>query len=217
MPMRYATETDVLALTDIETSMDADSEYAQIVRLENALCEVFDHKVGTSFGTSPVAEMRTIWIGNTAAPYFWPITYHGWALTASTRLILDVPLRSLTGIETGGTWNGTGWDDGTALTADDYRLTNETNQGFYAIDLVAGAWSGVVRITGIWADQATLTVPDDVAQALTEITVKEWHRRHMSPAGQIGPEGLAILPGNPWNLDYVKTVIDRYTVVEVLV
>lgn len=217
MPMRYAVESDVLSLTDVTNPGD---EYDAIVRLENAMCDVFDHKTGTSFGAAPVAEARSVLagpIGGTWYGFGWPLDYWSTTTAQSYRLILDMPLRSLTGIETGGTWNGTAWDDGTALTVDEYRLTNHTDQGYYAIDLTAGTWSGVVRITGVWADQVTASVPDDVAQALTEITVKEWHRRHMSPAGQIGPEGLAILPGNPWNLDYIKTVIDRYTVVELLV
>lgn len=212
--MRYANEDDVLALLDLTTESD---EYDALVRLENGLADVFDHKVGTTFGTEPVAEMRTIGIQPIVATWTpHGVTWHrDW--TDSHRLILDIPLRSVTSIVTDGTWNGTTWDDGTTLTADEYRLTNATNQGYYAIDLTAGTWSGVVRITGIWADQVALDVPDDVRQAMTFLTVNEWHTDHASPAGFIGPDGLTITPRNPWAFEKVKAAIDRHSVVQVLV
>jgi hypothetical protein len=214
MPMRYANEEDVLAMLMLEDSSD---EYDGLVRLENGLCDVFDHKIGTSFGTTPVAETRSVNAGSIAnMSLYWPTTWSAFWVYGSTRLLLDTPVRSVTGITTGGTWNGTAWVDGDTVLTADYRLTNHTSQGYYAIDHEAGTWDGVVRITGIWADQVTATVPDDVTQALTEITVKEWHRRHASPAGEIGPDGISITPGNPWTLSYIRETIDKYTVIEVL-
>lgn len=216
MPFRYANEDDVTAGIEADAA-ESGIDMEAVYRLENGLCDVFDHKIGRSFGTAAVAEMRTVWVGNTIAPYFWPIDYAYWGLRPSDRIILNVPLRSLTGIETGGTWNGTDWDDGTALDADDYRLTEHTNQGFYAIDLVNGTWSGVVRITGIWGDQSDATVPDDVREALTDLTINQWLTRQSSPAGLIGPEGFQVPTRNPWNLELVKAAIDRHRVVQVLV
>ena len=218
MPMRYANEDDVL--NQLRKTAD-DAEYARLVRLENGLCDMLDHKTGTSFGTAPVAETRSVSLefgvgvgyGYSPSPvYYWTPLRGG-----SHRLVLDTPLRSLTGIETGGTWNGATWDDGTALTTDEYRLTNQTDQGSYAIDLVSGTWGGVVRITGIWGDQATETVPDDVREAMTFLTINEWHQRNASPFGQIGPDGILVTPRNPWGFEVVKAAIDRHRVVEVLV
>lgn len=217
MPMRYANEADVLDQLRLEDTSD---EYDRLVRLENGLCDLFDHKIGRSFGVAPVAEMRTIGVyhGGVNIDNYWgiPLSYTSW-FGHSPRLVLDVPLRSLTGIETGGTWNGTGWDDGTALAADEYRLTNGTNQGYYAIDLISGTWSGVVRITGVWGDQDTQAVPDDVREALTFLTVHEWHQSNGSTAGLIGPDGLTVPTRNPWAFERVKTAIDRHALVQVMV
>jgi hypothetical protein len=221
MPMRYANEADVLE--QLQDMSGIDPEHAGLVRLENALCDVFDHKVGTSFGTTPVAETRTVAVGLMES-YVYPFPGLGGVPLVdyrngfnSPRLVLSVPLRSLTSIVTGGEWDGSAWVDGETLATSDYILTNRTEQGYYGIDRINGTWAGSIRITGIWGDQVTATVPDDVSQVLTELTVKEWHRRHASPAGEIGPSGLTITPGNPWNLEYVKAVIDKYRVVEVLV
>lgn len=215
MPMRYANEDDVLALLQMDDSAD---EYDSVVRLENGLCDVVDHTIGTSFGTTPTAETRTVYIATTTTyptlgfPYDYSYAYASW----SPRLVLSVPLRSLTSIVTGGTWDGSAWDDGVTLETSDYLLTNRTEQGYYGIDRIGGSWGGIIHVTGVWGDQTTLTVPDDLAQALTELTVKEWHRRHASPAGEIGPGDLIITPGNPWNLEYIKATLDKYTVVEVM-
>lgn len=210
MPMRYANEDDVLAQLRMTA---ADPQYARLVRLENGLCDTFDHKVGTSFGVAPVAETRTILIGiYSPAPYLF-----GSDRYSSPRLILPTPIRSVTAIETGGDWNGTVWVGGQALTTDAYRLTNETDQGFYAIDLHAGTWAGVVRVTGVWGDQATLTVPDDVREALTFVTVDEYRTRQMSPADLSGPDGITVGTRNPWRFEIVKAAIDRHSVVQVLV
>ncbi|MDQ3222151.1 MAG: hypothetical protein M3Q75_01555, partial [Gemmatimonadota bacterium] len=151
MPMRYANEDDVLAQLRMTA---ADPQYTRLVRLENGLCDTFDHKVGTSFGVAPVAETRTV-----EAHWSW---YPTWerdiaVYPSSSYLVLDTPIRSVTAIETSGDWNGVTWSGGTTLLADEYRLTNETDQGFYGIDGWPFTWAGVVRITGVWGDQATLT------------------------------------------------------------
>lgn len=217
MPMRYANEDDVLEqLEDMSSSEDG---YDGLVRLENALCDVFDHKVGTSFGTAPVAETRSVytWSSRFLRPLVPGVIHEIWNDYASPRLVLSVPLRSLTSIVIGGEWDGSAWVDGETLATSGYILTNRTEQGYYGIDRINGSWGSAIRVTGIWGDQVTQAVPDDVCQVLTELTVKEWHRRHASPADQIGPGGLMITPGNPWNLEYVKSTIDKYTVVEVMV
>lgn len=217
MPMRYANEDDVLE--QLEDMSSGDPGYDGLVRLENALCDVFDHKVGTSFGVAAVAETRTVVVGDGRdSTFFRGFVYAYIVPLVYSPIISDFPIRSVTGITTGGTWDGAEWTDTTALSPDEYRLTYTTRDGVsYGIERVTGYWLGTVHITGTWSDQPTEDVPDDVCQTLTELTVKEWHRRHASPSGEVGPEGLSVRPGNPWNLEYVKSTIDRYTVVEVLV
>lgn len=216
MPMRYADEEDVLLQLRLTEESD---EYDRLVRLENALCEVFDYKTGMAFGEDPNDETRTVAIANSASyPPFgvrFPYDYgYGYA---TPRLVLSVPLRSVTSIEWGGTWNGTTWVGGTALTTADYMLTNRTSQGYYAIDRIGSSWGGSLRITGIWADQMSEDIPLDVVEALTFLTINEWHTDNASPAGQIGPDGMFIPTRNPWNFERVKAALDRHTVVEVLI
>ncbi len=217
MPMRYANEDDVLAQLRMTS---ADTQYARLVRLENGLCDTFDHKVGTSFGVAPVAETRNASVVSSSPalyPFGNPYDIFGSVLYGTNRLILDTPIRSVTTIEIGGTWGGSAWTDGTALISDEYWLSNETEQGYYAIDLGYGSWVGVVRITGVWGDQATLTVPDDVREALTFITVDEFRTRNASPADLSGPDGITVGTRNPWRFEIVKAAIDRHSVVQVLV
>lgn len=216
MPMRYADEAALLRRLRIESPSP---EYTELVALENALCDTFDAKVGTSFGAAPVAETRTVGVINGAGADWLavPVAWTSLAWPASPRLILDIPLRSLTAIETGGTWDGAAWVDGTTLTADQYRLTNTTAQGSYAIDLTGGTWGGVVRITGVWGDQSVTTVPADVAEALTFITGDEWLIRNSSPMNQVGPEGFGIGTRNAWTFATVTATIERHRVVEILV
>lgn len=216
MPMRYANEADVLAQLRLTPASD---EYERLVRLENGLCDVFDHKTGTSFGTAPVAETRTV-LDRSTGPWHWfgiPPRYMLGTVDTHNRLILSTPLRSLTGIETGGTWDGAAWVDGTALTADEYRLTNATEQGSYAIDLMAGVWGGVVRITGIWGDQVTASVPDDVREAVNILLVKQARRANSSESDVMGPDGMPVPTPHGWSDPLVKSAIDRHTVVQVLV
>lgn len=222
MAMRYANEADVLAQLKLDPeSGDDDAAIDRVTALEEGLCLTMDQKLGRSFGTAPVAETRSVVVGpmtgyGWSGP-LWPMDLSSFTSSGSPRLILDVPLRSVTGIETGGTWNGTGWDDGETLTADQYRITNQTNQGFYAIDLVSGTWGGVVRITGIWGDQDTEDVPADIREAMTFVVAETYRMQQASPADQIGPDGMIVNPRNPWKYEFVVQAIDRHQLVKVLV
>ena len=224
--MRYANEADVLAQLRMNASDDPEA-VERVIRLENGLADTFDHKIGRSFGTAATAETRTIHVGPVAGDWFlfgWPVAswYTPFLGTTSHHLVLDVPIRSVTSITTGGTWDGSAWDDTTALTADDYLLANETEQGSYAIDHLSGTWGGLVHITGIWGDQAITAatvddVPDDVREAMTFLTIHEYHQESASQAGLIGPDGMAVPARNPWGFERVKSAIDRWRLVEVLV
>lgn len=194
--MRYADVDAVLALLQMD---DAHDEYNALIDLEEGLCDVLDQKIGRSFGVEPVAETRTV------------------AACGSPRLVLSTPVRSVTAIVVGGAWDGSAWQGGTTLAADEYRLTNQTRQGFYAIDLTGGTWAGAVRITGVWGDQPTADVPADIREVMNDVTVQEWHRRHASPAGEIGPGELTVRPANPWTLSYVAETVKKYKVTRILV
>ena len=199
MPMRYANQTDVLAQLEMG---DDDARLDRLVRLENGLADTFDQKIGRSFGVAPEAETRLI----------------GQAQTGP-RLILPVAIRSVTTVETNGSWDGASWADSTVVDAADYRLALREggDDRWWAIDSLAGAWPAIVRITGVWDDQPQATVPDDVREALTFITCDEWRTRNASPAGEIGPEGLVIPVRNPWRFEAVQAAIERHRLVRLVV
>lgn len=198
MPMRYATEATVLAMLKIASTSTA--EIARVVELENGLAAAFDGKLGRSFGGSATATTRTF----TAAP--------------SPVLVIGGGARTVTGVETGGTWDGTDWMNATALGADEWRVWSQTPNGvIYAIELLAGDWIGAVRVTGVFADQQDGAVPDDVREALTTLTVKEYRRRTASPSEQVGPDGLIVATPSGWNDPTVQAAIAHHRVVKVVV
>lgn len=199
MPMRYADEPDVLAHLRIEDS-DTDA-IEQVVRLENGLAEMFDGKVGRSFGeTVP------------------PVTREVRGLSCEV-LVIGEGIRSITGIEVDGAWNGTAWTDGVTLGTDAWRVWAHAPDGvIYAIERLGGPyWQHTVRITGVWADQPDGSVPADVREAMTTLTVKEYRRRTSSPSEQIGPDGLMIPAPSGWNDPTVQATIEHHIVTRLLV
>lgn len=199
MPMRYADESDVLAHLKIAgTNTDA---IARVTGLENGLADAFDAKIGRTFGTAPVAETRTV-----QAP------------GVSSVLVVPSGIRSITGIVTGGTWNGTAWINGTTLTTDQYGLWLTGTDGVaYGVVSYIGDWYGAVRITGIWADQVTAGVPNDIREAVTFLTVRQYRRLTASPSDMVGPEGMTVPTPHAWDDPMVQAAIERHRLVQVVV
>jgi hypothetical protein len=131
-------------------------DIARLAVFDAAFTLRFDALTGRTWGTH-AAEERTI-----RAP------------GVSSLLILDVPVSGLSSVETGGTWNGTAWDDGTTVDASYLRLT----YGGRAIERTDGGyWTGDVRVTGTWDDEVNGAAPADVVAAVTEAVVAEHRRR----------------------------------------
>lgn len=220
MAMRYADEDAVLAQLSLDAgNPDHAASIARVEDIEEGLCLAMDDRLGTSFGAAPVAEERSVMATLAVVPAWMTIYYDALSPSGSPspRLVLHVPLRSVTSIATGGTWNGTGWDDGETLAAADYRLVNETSQGYYAIDLVTGTWSGVVRITGIWGDQVTAGVPADIREALTLLTIRDYLRLNATPNDVVGPDGSIVTLPTAWTDPKVQAAIRRNQLVRILV
>lgn len=199
MPMRYAHQDDVLAHLRIEET-DTDA-IEPLVRLENGLADAFDGKVGRSFGETVEPSTREV---------------RG---LSSEVLVIGAGIRSIAGIEVDGTWDGAAWVDGVALGTEAWRPWAVSPDGvIYAIERLGGPyWTRTVRVTGVWADQPDGTVPDDVREALTTLTVKEYRRRTSSPSEQIGPDGLMVPAPSGWNDPTVQAAIERHTVTRLLV
>ena len=193
--MRYANPDDVLRHLELSAPGD-DVQIAEVERVENALADVFDDAIGRTFGIAAVAETR-----ETVLPQ------------ATSRLIAATGIRTVTAIETGGTWDGSAWQDGDTVPATDYRLTLLDHSGLYwGIDRLNGGWSGTVRVTATWGDQPEVLVPDDVSAALTFLTVRQMRRLTSSPQELVGPDGFAIPTPHGWDDPLVKKAIDRHTV-----
>ena len=200
MPMRYADQTDVLAhlkITDTNvTAVD------RVTRLENALAEAFDRRIGRTFGTTPIPEARTL-------------DGHD-----SSVLVIATGIVSVSGVRADhGVWDGAAWTGFTDLTADEYRLTYRDVDGIsYGLERTSGvAWIGPVEVTGVWPDQGGASVPLDVAEAMTLLTVKEYRRLTSSPSEQVGPDGQIIVTPSGWNDPTVKAAIEAHRVVQVIV
>jgi hypothetical protein len=220
MAMRYADEATVLAELSLNDENPDDATAITRVRsLELGLCETFDEKIGRSFGTAPVAETRTVAVGQAwGTPSFGGMPLADYSNTfRSPRLVLSTPLRTLVSIETGGSWDGTAWVDGETLATSAYLLTNKARDGYHGIDRLNGTWSGLVRITGIWGDQPTADVPVDVREAMHFIVTETYRQQQASPADELGPDNMVVRPRNPWRYEQVVQAINRHRIVQVLV
>lgn len=199
MPMRYADQATVLSLLRL-TGDDTDA-VTHLVALENGLAATFDGLTGRTFGTSATPEARTV------------------AAYASDVLPLTDGVRTVSGVAVDGAWDGGLWADETVLGPADYRLWPVDRDGVaYGLLRTDGSlWSGAVRVTALWADQADGTVPPDVVLTLTTLTVKEYRRQTSSPSEQVGPDGQIVSTPSGWNDPGVKAVVARHTLVRLVV
>lgn len=147
----------VAAKAELGLTGDDTQELARLAVFDDAISLRFDDLTGRSWGAY--------------APESRDVTGRG----VSSLLILDVPLTDVTSVETDGTWNGSGWDDGTTVDPSYLRLV----YGGRGLERTDGAyWTGVVRVTGAWGDKTdTEDPPVDVVAALTEAVVAEYRRR----------------------------------------
>lgn len=198
MPMRYATQDAVLAHLKIKA--DDTSAIERAVEVENGLAATFDGMIGRAFGVAPVAETREVDGGRNSV------------------LVVPSGIRTVERIEVAGTWDGTAWLDGDVIDPTQYRTLMRSRDGLaYGIAGIDRYWDGPVRVTGIWGDQVTETVPADVVEALTMATVKEYRRLTSSPQEMVGPDGLVIPTPSGLSDPQFKAAVERHRLVEVIV
>lgn len=200
MPMRYATQADVLTHLKIDAGNTAVVE--RVTRLENALADAFDEKTGRSFGVAPVAEARMV--DGRQSPV----------------LVIQSGVVSVTGVRAdNGVWDGAAWTGLTDLAADEYRLIYTDTDGInYGLERTSGvAWVGPVEVTGIWPDQGEGDVPEMVREAMTQLVVAEYRRTTASPSDMVGPDGMTVQLPNGWKNPLVVAAIETYRVVQVIV
>ncbi|MDQ3541812.1 MAG: hypothetical protein M3440_14120 [Chloroflexota bacterium] len=198
MPMRYAHRDDVLNQLRLDPGIAADTAaIARVERLEHAIADTIDARVGHGFGVAPAPEARAI---------------DHWRATGT--FVFNTPARSVTSVSVGGI----------TLSADSWEVRHVDGDGLIWAIASTGtgtvwSWYGAspVMITGIWADQPVADVPNDIREAVTFIAVDEYRTRNASPAGEIGPDGLIVQVRNPWRFSMVESAIERHRVVRMLV
>lgn len=191
--MRYAHQSDVLALLKIK---EPDAEIIdRVIRLENGLAEVFDERCGRSFGsalTDPISRV----IVPAGGPY----------------LLLPIGIYDVTQIRYLDSLNAWQVVDPASLF---YVLWGQGRDGAYqSILLPNGNWAAgdPIEVTGHWADRDYESVPEDVVQAMTFITVRQYRRQTASPTEMIGPDGLYVPAPHAWDDPMVKGAIRRHGV-----
>jgi hypothetical protein len=191
-------------------------EVARIAALNEALSRLFDAKCNRT-GTS--VETRTV-----DAPAPWatlPIVATPFPPSSGfvADLVLPWPVLAVTAIDEGGTWNGTTWDDGTALAVADYRLAGgDAVAGYRRIERLSGlGWAGPVRIAGTWINAAWTSPPAIVVEALNFLVAHHYREDAASPGGLVGGDGLQMPARNPWAYERVKAAIRTYGIYELVI
>jgi hypothetical protein len=180
-----------------ESSADDADKIGRLAVLDDEIARLIDIKTGRTFGGTATAVARVVSL---------PPSY------GHDILLLPFPVRSLTSVVITGDYAET-------LSGTSYALAmpTELTGDYHAIRRIDGnAWPmndgrSTLTITGQWSHDAPGgAVPDEIVAAATFLVVEEWRLRESSPAGQIGPDGLTIIPRNPWGFEIVKTAIDHY-------
>ena len=194
----YADLPTVKAMLNLDGT-DADE---RLDALNVALSALLDDALGRSFGAAAIPETR-----EAVVP------------AASPRLVTTTGIRTVTAIETGGTWDGSAWQDGEAVPATDYRLTLLDHSGLYwGIDALVGSWSGTVRVTATWGDQSEALVPSEIVEAANVLVATAYKRDEAGASGDlVGPDGMPVIPRNGWNDERVKRAIAAHSVVRLVV
>lgn len=186
-----------LSLADAEADDASDIDLLEAI--DEEISRTLELKCGRVFGGVAAATAKTI--DGAEAGY-------------SDILLLPVPVRSVTTV-------GIVGDSAESLSSGDYVLwmpTRETGDYFALKRIDGGYWprrSGInrVTVTAVWSDTAAGgTVPAEIVDAATFITVETFRQRKSSPTGEIGPDGLTFRPRNPWGFTVVTEAINRYKV-----
>lgn len=180
----------------------------RIEQLDESLSRIFDAKVGRTWAAGATVT-RTISVTGIADV-----------------IVLKTPVRSVSAITAGGTWDGTEWTEPDLIEIDRWILDGQDAKGnFHQIRATGWAvwvgsswgtyWTGPVHITGIWADDPGGGVPADVRDALTWLVIHHFREEFASPAGQIGPDGMIVQTRNPWVFERVSQAIKTHRVQKV--
>ena len=231
--MRYANLDTVLRHVFNDEFFDPDDEaneplIQELEDLEEGVAALIDKLCNRTFGSAPVPEARvisdyrtgrtTIWSDLWLMPLGDPIAWLpnvGYTDYADDTYILPWGVRNVTLVSINGDWNGTTWDDEVTIDESDWQLVyqSETPEKWAHGIRILGAGDGTsVRVLGEWQDGANgTTVPPEIREAAAYIVADLYRTRELSPAGEIGPNGLASYVRNVWEEPFVKMAIKENT------
>ena len=204
--MGYADFQSALAQLSLDEGDDDDAaDIALLHACDDAVSVLFEQKAGYDATQTP------IWGADVTATATAK-TIDG-DRNDSAILLLPVPARSIASVQVIG-------ERAETLTTADWITWDVSNAGdVRAVRRIDGyAWpyrDGLTRmtVTAIWADGPVGGDPPAiVTEACTFLAVDEFRMRKMSPAGEIGPDGMTIRPRNPWGYELVKTALDAVRV-----
>ena len=134
------------------------------------------------------------------------------SLTCGPLLYLPKGLRSLTGVTDSPEWVSGAWSGGTVLTASEYRLSSRTIDGLYrTLYRVDGAWNGTYLVAGFWEDTSE-NIPEEIHYLANYLSAEIYKKQKASPAGFVGPDGVAVAVRNTFNEPEVKRILDMHRV-----
>lgn len=204
----YGDQTTVEKFLRGTPSITLNADFAaRFASIRVLVSSTLEEMIGRSFGGGPaVPSARIVYAG------------------AASSLLLPIPARSITGISVLGTWDGTTYLGGVALTAADWVADPIDKYGnILALRLGSALGWGIgdrfgqpltpIQITGTWTDETgEATVPDDLTEAANYIITERYKQAQASPAGFTGPNGEIIPLRNPFSDPMVQRVIAKYRV-----
>jgi len=199
----YADLTAAKAQLSLSDTNDGDANrIALLQECDDTVSVLFEQKAGFDALQSP------IWRGDGATI---PVTTKTvWGEVGSGSVVnLPIPATTITDVQVAGTYPET-------LTVDDWNPWNTSSLGIVrsVLRIDGSSWplrdgQTYLTVTGRWADGPKAENPPEiVVAACTFLAVEEYRMRTMSPAGELGPDGLSIRPRNPWNYELVKGALE---------
>lgn len=235
--MRYADLDTVLRHVRNEEFFDPeDSANESIIEeledLEEGVAALIDKICNRTFGSVPVEEMRVVsdyktarngglsadvWMWPLGDPIEWaPYGYITYDTSNDDNIyILPWGVRNVSLVTIRGDWNGATWDDEVTIADEDWQLlyrTEDPETWSYGIQVIGTGYGTSVRVLGEWQDGSPgPVVPPEIREASNYIVADLYRQRELSPAGEIGPNGLASYVRDVWNEPFVKMALKENT------